>query len=154
MRYLSLFILLVIVGCGPTPYYSELHELDNQKWTTDEVLTFSPNIEDLATNYDLHLIIDHEQSYKYENVYFKILTKFPNGKEKEEQLSVDLADNKGQWVGNCSGERCKCKVYLLENFKFPDIGEYGFEIRQYTRTENLKGINGLEMQLFKVEASE
>jgi len=153
MRYLCLIVVLAFVSCGPTPYYSEIYELDNQEWTTSEALVFSPVIEDLDAIYDLHLIIDHQTSYSYENIYFKILTKFPNQENREEQLSVDLADNRGQWVGNCSGDHCKCKVFLLEKFKFPDKGEYSFEIRQYTRNENLVGINSLELQLFEVSKS-
>lgn len=148
MRWFYLFTVLFLASCGPTPHFSELVELDNTKWTTEEVIVFSPLIEDLDSAYDLHLIIDHNQNYSYENIYFKIITKFPDQNSQEELLSVDLADNKGQWVGNCSGDDCKCKVYLLENFRFPSSGTYHFEIGQYSRDENLAGINSLELQLY------
>lgn len=152
MRQLILcLLLLAIIGCGPTPYYSEVHELNNEKWTTEEAIIFSPTIEDTTSVYELQLIIDHENTYGYENIYFKIKTQFPDREDREENLSVNLARSTGAWVGKCSGERCQCKIYLLENFKFPSLGEYTFEIRQYTRDENLKGLNSLEMQLFKVD---
>lgn len=140
-----------LFACGPTPYYSDIHELNNEKWTTEEVVTFSPSISDTSSVYELQLIIDHQDTYSYENVYFKIVTKFPDREDREENLSVDLATKTGAWLGKCSGASCKCKIYLLENFKFPALGDYTFEIRQYTRDENLSGINSLEMQLYKVE---
>ena len=151
MRYLALLsALLFFLSCGPTPYYSEIHELNNEEWTTDEAVIFSPSISDTSAVYELQLIIDHETTYRYENIYFKIKTKFPDRADKEENLSVNLAKSTGAWVGNCSGEACKCKIYLLENFKFPALGDYTFEIRQYTRDENLTGLNSLELQLYKV----
>ena len=90
MRWFYLFTVLFLASCGPTPHFSELVELDNTKWTTDELVVFSPVIEDLESAYDLHLIIDHNQSYSYENIYFKIITKFPDQNSQEELLSVDL----------------------------------------------------------------
>lgn len=155
MRQLSLvFLTLFIFGCGPTPHYSELYELNSERWTSEEVVTFAPTIEDTTAVYELQLIIDHLTDYRYENIYFKIKTKFPDREDREENLSVNLATSTGAWVGKCSGEQCQCKIYLLENFKFPALGDYIFEISQYTRDENLAGLNSLEMQLFKVEEGE
>jgi len=150
MRYWAVVLISFVLGCGPTPYYSERHELETEGWPTDEKLSFVTQIDDTESFYNLHLIVEHLQAYSYENIYLKIQTTFPNKEVREEQLSIDLADKKGVWVGQCSGDNCKCKVYLLENFKFPEIGGYTFELRQYTRDENLAGITSLEMQLYKV----
>jgi len=104
-------------------------------WPTTDKLTFTTDIEDIAAKYELQLIIDHLDTYRYENIYLKIFTKFPDQPDKEEQLSVSLADKKGNWVGNCSGNSCKCKVFLLDDFKFATQGSYTFELGQYTRDD-------------------
>ena len=150
MKYLIFISLLLIVGCGPTPEYAESRLINVEGWTEDPVV-FNMTIEDTEPRYELQLLIDHTTTYRYENIYFKIKTIFPDRDPREEQLSVNLADNKGKWQGDCSAESCTIKVYLLESFKFPSAGKYSFELRQYTREESLAGIENLELKLFKLK---
>lgn len=147
-KFLCVIIVITLIGCGPTPYFSESYELDPLGWTSEEKILFQPEIVDTSASYELQLIVDHEMTYSYENIYFRIKTLFPDRPAQEENLSVDLATKTGQWVGNCSGGHCKAKVYLLDNFKFPTKGTFGFELLQYTRDESLAGINSLKMELY------
>jgi len=146
---LSLYILFIlsISSCGNTPFYSSTQAIDSEGWTSDNPVEFVCNISDTLSTYDLHLIVDHSQEYAYENIYLRIQTLFPNNNSNKEQLTIDLASNTGKWVGNCSGDNCKCKVYLLEKFKFQDKGKYSFIIEQYTRDLELHGINNLTLEI-------
>lgn len=153
MRGLLGICILVWMGCGPSPYFEESIEINPLGWSSDNDIRFNPEITDTSAIYELQLIIDHQTTYRYENIYFSISTHFPDGTKSEEKLSVDLATNKGKWVGNCSGESCKLKVYLLDNFKFPEPGKYGIELSQYTRDEPLEGINELAMVLYDTPTS-
>ena len=151
MRYLvAILWISVLVSCGPTPTFSERIEVNPEGWPVAEPISFTAAIPDSTTVYNLNLIVDHSIEYRYENIYLKIKTIFPDRPEKEEQLNIDLATNIGKWVGKCSGDNCKTKVYLLENFKFPSPGDYTFQLQQYTRNEELKGINSLQMELYAV----
>lgn len=152
MRWL-LFIsfLLFILGCGPSPEYQEEKEIDPTGWSTDEVLDFKTSITDTSSVYELQLIIEHTPEYRYQNIYLQIETLFPSQDPKSEQLTIDLATKSGEWVGNCSGKSCKCKVFLLDKFKFPTSGDYGFNVRQFTRDASLSGIKGMQMALYRKE---
>jgi len=145
----AIFLLVGVCSCGPSPLFSETLDTSPQGWTTAEELTYEIEVEAVDQQYELQLLIDHSTEYRYQNIYFKIKTGFPDRDAKEEQLSVDLATKSGEWLGDCSAAKCKTKVYLLDNFKFPTAGTYTFEISQYTREENLKGINSLELSLFQ-----
>lgn len=148
----SLIILtLFLISCGPRPIYEEEKTVSSTSWSTEEPLDFETSIADTAATYELQLIVEHTPNYKYENIYLQIETHFPSQDPKTEQLSIDLATNKGEWVGNCSRNACKCKVYLLDNFKFPAQGDYRFIVRQFTRDESLSGILGMKMALYKKE---
>lgn len=153
MRYLiGSCLLFFLLSCGPTPHFSERIELNPEGWPEAQPISFTAAIPDSSTVYNLHLIVDHSTSYRYENIYLKIKTIFPDRPEKEEQLNINLATKIGEWVGDCSGDNCKCKVYLLENFKFPTPGDYTFQLKQYTRNEELKGINSMKLELYNVVA--
>lgn len=152
MKWLSTIAVLLLIGCGPTPEYQEEKEIDPLAWSSNEVIDFKTSITDTTFIYELQLIIEHTPAYKYQNIYLQIETLFPSQEPKSEQLSIDLATKTGEWVGNCSGGSCKCKVFLLDNFKFPAPGNYGFNVRQFTRDESLAGIAGLRMALYKKES--
>jgi len=143
--------LYCLCSCGPSPHYSSTVELTASGWSYEDKAQFQPTITDTTSVYELQLIIDHQDAYTKENIYLAITTGFPNQEEKREQLTIDLASNDGKWVGNCSGANCKCKVFLLENFKFPVPGKYDFTIEQYTRESLLKGVNSLTLELYKLD---
>lgn len=145
-----LLAILCWLGCGPTPFYEESHRVEPEGWSDSKAFLYEMHIADTTAKYDLHLIVDHLTSYSHENIYLQIKTSFPDRPSKTEQLNINFAEKSGQWVGKCSGEYCQLKVYLLEQFKFPSIGEYSFEIKQYTRDASLEGINELTMALYKV----
>ena len=150
MRYWIISILLIVLAsCGPSPHYSERIDVNPEGWPVAAPVSFTAAIPDSTTVYNLQLIVDHSMAYRYENIYLKIKTIFPDRPEKEEQLNINLATDIGQWVGKCSGEKCKCKVYLLDKFKFPAPGDYTFQLQQYTRNEAIKGINSLTMELYE-----
>ena len=147
---MAILCLSAVVSCGPSPTFSERIEVNPDGWPLAEPIRFTAPVPDSTTVYNLNLIVDHSTEYRYENIYLKIKTIFPDRPEKEEQLNIDLATQIGKWVGKCSADNCKTKVYLLENFKFPSPGDYTFQLQQYTRNEELKGINSLQMELYRV----
>ena len=149
MRWLlSMLSLGILLSCEPQPFYEEKIELGTDGWATETPLSFKTEIQDTAIIYNLELVIEHTPDYRYQNIYLNIKTLFPHQDSREERLSIDLADKKGKWIGKCNSKSCKCKVYLLDNFKFPTPGNYGFELSQDTREETLTNIRSLTLQLF------
>ena len=99
----------------------------------------------------MHLEIEHSDQYSFQNVYLKIVTQFPEGKRIQEQLSIDLAEKSGRWLGKCRGDKCRVKVFLLESFRFPEIGKYSFILAQHTREENLEGIHNIGLSVLRTD---
>lgn len=153
MKKLAYFLfLLVFISCQQEYVLNETITIEGNAWDYEEILSFDLDINDIESQYNLHLIVKHTEAYSYENIYMKIHTKFPTIDKKEEQITIQLADKKGDWIGKCSGENCEVKVYLLEGFKFPEEGAYSFEFEQFTREEHLTNVEGLQLQLYKVTA--
>ncbi len=146
---LIILLLCSIIGCGPTPYFEEQVAFDNSTWKYEDVKVVEFDIVDTVGVYDLHLIIDHSTAYKHQNLYLRINTVFPELPPKQEQLTIDLAEQNGKWIGKCSSDDCKVKVFLIENFKFPSTGSYKLEFEQYTRKKNLPGLNSLVVELYR-----
>ncbi|NNF22290.1 MAG: gliding motility lipoprotein GldH [Saprospiraceae bacterium] len=150
MRKLLPFILISLLwACNEKPFFKEIVEMPEESWNHDDTIKFKVMVEDIESTYDLHLDINHEDYYPYQNLYLKIITAFPGGKRTQEQISIELAEKSGKWSGKCRRGQCRIKVYLLESFYFPEKGEYKFIVAQHTREEELEGINQMGLSLFK-----
>lgn len=153
IRYCCISIVFFLLGCGPTPYYSEELPINNKIWNEELEVVFEIDVVDTVSTYELQLQIEHDIEYRHQNIYLSISTEFPDDKKKEEKLAIDFADKKGNWLGDCGGKTCALTVYLLEAFKFPDSGKYRFGFRQFTREKELKGVEGLQLSLYKSESA-
>ncbi|NNE26817.1 MAG: gliding motility lipoprotein GldH [Saprospiraceae bacterium] len=148
MRILATICLIVsFASCGPEVYYEKSSSIEELGWSYLDTLSYSLRVDDTERLNNIHLTVEHSTEYKYQNIYFNINTVFPDASVKTERLSVDLADGKGVWYGKCNSEVCRLKIYLLENFKFQEEGDYVFAISQDTREEMLEGIKTLKFEL-------
>jgi gliding motility-associated lipoprotein GldH len=144
-----IFIALLFTSCNKDVVLDKTQMIDVEKWSYGAPVVFYTDISDTVSVYSMHLIISHSKEYAYENIYMKIYTDFPSKEDREEQITVNLAEKNGQWIGKCSAQECKVKVYLLDQFKFPESGKYSFKFEQFTREENLEGIHSLNLRLEK-----
>ena len=151
MRYLSsVFILAVfLLSCSPESFFDQELAVDPDTWEYNQSHDFEMTILDTTKIYDMHLTLSHGESYAYENLYLKIITEFPTIEHREESLNIQMADKAGNWIGNCKSGNCKLKVYLLENFRFPEEGDYNFSFEQYTRDSVLTDIQALQLTLYE-----
>lgn len=144
--------ILFFTSCGPDFVINEEREILTASWRYEDLKSFDVSIDDISLSYNLHLLVTHSTDYDYENVYMKIHTHFPTKEKREEQITIRLSDKRGNWEGKCNASICKVKVFLLEGFKFPEVGDYQFSFEQFTRINELKGIEKLQLQLFPVES--
>ncbi len=154
MKYTGVFItLIILLSCNHEGYYKNKLEVNKSFWQHNDSLEFEMNIEDTLSQNLLTLVVEHSTKYDYQNLYLNIKTEFPDKRITEENLSLDLAEKSGKWHGKWHGKCrvgiCKLKVYLLQDFRFPQTGNYRFVINQNTRQDSLMGIKSLELQLEK-----
>ncbi len=136
-------------SCQPTPVYEETLAVNQEGWLYEDQYSFEITVEDTISLHDMHLDIDHTPDFAYQNTYLNITTSFPKQEDKVERLNIQLAEKNGKWIGKCNSETCKLKVYMLDKFKFADEGVYSFSISQYSREENLKGIQSIGLKVYQ-----
>lgn len=147
---LLLFISLVLVSCDQSIIFQETYQID-QPWKYEDIATFSFASPDTTEYYDLLLTINHSNDFGYENAYTKILTSFPSGKNTEDIVSLELANNYGSWNGDCN-RNCELILGLKERFRFQEIGDYEIGLQNYSR-EELSGIQSLKLIIQKAQPS-
>ena len=145
----GLFILLL--GCGPAYTFQENIEIPQEGWTYPDTLCFHFEIQDTLMHYNLWLDIQHETSYPFQNIYTQFHTRYPDGSGKDQVLSIELADQSGQWNGTCRGNRCTLHIPLQNNAYFNQKGSYAICIEQYMRECPLPGIHSIQLAIERVK---
>ncbi len=154
MRALLFLIscIFLLCSCGPKTIYSKKVDFNQGSWNYDQVANFEFSIIDTVTVYDLVLNINHDIDFSNQNFYVKFYTKAPSQKVIEDVVSMELANQYGQWNGNCGSSNCEVEILLQGKTKFKALGEYSIDIEQFNRNENLKSINSIELKLIEIQS--
>lgn len=147
---LTVFSVL-LVACGPDFIIKESHDFPKDVWTYADSCVFKVNIQDTSKVYNIYVDLAHSDEYDFQNLYVLIRTVFPDGEKVSKIVSFQLADQAGNWNGNCSGSQCKLRIPTQEHAFFNQIGEYQFVFLQNMRKENLSGLNGLTFGIEKTK---
>lgn len=142
------FVGLILSGCGPDIVFEKTVDL-NGLWTYDNIQSFDFEVTDTLPSYDLLLDVKHDKAFGYQNIYTKVKTIFPDQKEVEHVISLNLTDSNNHWVGDCNAENCIAPLILSENIYFKTEGVYKIIIQQNGRTDSLNGIQSLHFTLSK-----
>ena len=153
MRYLILLFTsgLLLTSCGPDVVYDQAQATDAGGWTYADSLTFEFIITDTTRRYDMVLSLDHATDFPTQNLYVELATEFPDGRRTVQPVSLELANNYGEWFGDCGVERCDFSVAIQPAARFDEVGAHRLVVKQYSRDERLVGIAEVGLQLLVAE---
>ena len=146
----GLLLIGLFAGCE-SDVYNEEKKIDNAIWTYANPIEFSFAIEDTTSLYNIFLETKHKEDFPSANAYAKLFVGLPNGTIREQQVSLELADPKGEWYGKCSGGNCLNRLSFMPKANFDQVGIYKIRFEQYTRKDSLEGIESLRLIVEKVK---
>jgi gliding motility-associated lipoprotein GldH len=135
------------MGCGPEVIYDRAETLPAEGWSYADSVAFEFAIPDTVRNYDLVLMVEHDQTFPYQNFYVNIHTDFPNGRRTTQLVSLQLAGDFGAWLGNRGGKTCTLDIPILSGARFSQSGAFGVTVEQHTRDEPLQGIREIGLSV-------
>ena len=146
-----ILILFTFSACNKNDIYNRTHDIQNSKWDASNVINFDFQVEDTLQPYDVYINLRHKSQYKYRNLYLFIETTSPSGQTVKDTFECMLADKKGNWYGKGWGDMYQIKIPFKRFVRFPHSGTYAIELRQAMRTEKLKHISdiGIEIETAK-----
>lgn len=151
-RGLILLVLLVIFsGCQQKVLFEETKNLPLSGWSQDNYLNFKFPCEDIENQYRISLIIRNTAKYKYSNLFLFVNTTAPGGRGIRDTIEIRMADERGRWFGKGIGGKYTLEVPFKTNVVFPEPGNYGIEIEQGMREEELKFITDVGLRITKMK---
>ena len=83
-------------------------------------------------------------------MYFKVRTYVEDQAIQEQVVSLELANAKGYWLGDCNDEDCHGRFHSLFVLLSSNWDLYD-QLQQYTRTAELVGINSFSLGLKSIK---
>lgn len=130
-----------ILSCDQTALYEKNLDVDCSAWNYNDTLLYTFDIQDSNQRYNLLVNLRHRDVYEWQNIYLKMSIMDPYGQVQTQEINVPLCEEDGAWIGNCTGDICFLRAYLIEHKKiFRRKGTYKIMILQDMRTDALKNI--------------
>ncbi len=144
-------VLFITTSCNNNVVYSKYEKLPEDGWKADNKLTYKVTVDDVTNLHNVFITVRHADSYPYNNLFVFLKTEYPDGKTSIDTCELILANQKGEWIGNGSGEIWDNKIPLKQNVKFRQAGNYTFTFEQGMRTNPLPLIMDFGMAIEKVK---
>lgn len=126
---LGVSLCVLLFSCSNSSVFSESIAFPNNEWTLESKPVFKVTIPDTAKFYTVDITVRTSTSYPFNNLWFFLHTKTPNGQAGREPIEVKIAHPDGSWVGEKSGTIVTTSVHFSHR-KFPQKGDYVFTLEQ------------------------
>jgi gliding motility-associated lipoprotein GldH len=148
---LLLFVisLLVIQSCDSKRFYEENKRIEKSIWNSKDKAIFTVTITDILRPYNFYFNLRNEGDYQYSNIYFFLKTVFPDGRISRDTIECQLADYDGKWLGSGISDMKFNRFLFQKGVRFPQKGQYIFEVEQAMRSNDLQGITDIGIRLEK-----
>ncbi len=143
--FIAFTFLLTLSACDRGVLVSEKWKWKDHQWMNGDKKSFVMEAMDTTTVYQMDIQLSHEETYKYQNLYIKTLTKYPSGKEVSSVTSLELINEDGSWAGDKGEGGRKVDIPLQHRFTFPEVGSYTWSVEPFMRVDTVEGINSLKV---------
>lgn len=144
---IALLFVFTIISCGTV--YDKTAEIENGRWSDNNTISFEFEIKDTTQLYDIFLEVNHNTNYPYQNIYCLVETFELENAIRKDQCSLELADSKGNWLGECNNQTCDRKIPFIINTQFNSVGIHKIILTQNTRNTILNDVNSLRLWVTK-----
>jgi gliding motility-associated lipoprotein GldH len=138
---------LFFTACNKDVIFEKTTNIPDASWSYDNPLPFEFEVTDTTKAYQILLAVEHAGDFGFQNCYVQITTKFPNGEENKQPISLELAAQSGIWSGKCSGNDCSIEIPLQGKAKFKQPGKHSITVEQFMRVNPLPGIKAISLKV-------
>ena len=151
MKRASLFIMIVMLGlsCDKQRVFEEFVPLEGQSWNINNILHFNVNMVDTAQAYNVFISVRNTGTYEYSNLYLFVTAHSPKGSFIRDTVEINLADERGKWLGKGAASVFTTYHPYRHNIRFPLRGIYTFDIEQAMWIKDLKHISDIGLMIEK-----
>ena len=137
------YILLVaalLQGCERNRVFEKNQKIPDYNWEQNKALTFLVSINDTTSYHNIYINVRNAGYYRFSNLFLFINTRLPQGQIQRDTAECILASPDGKWLGDGLGDIWDNTILFKSHVRFPQSGEYRFDLIQAMRVNPLPGI--------------
>jgi gliding motility-associated lipoprotein GldH len=145
-------ISLSLAGCFKTDVFEKTIAFQGEKWTYDNSPSFSFDISDTSSLYNIYLIVRHTDAYKYNNIWLKVEVMQPGDTLRTSKLDVGLGSDAAGWDGTGMDDIYEYRKALTARpIPLKRAGKYTFTVSQIMRENPIGHILNVGIRVEKVK---
>ena len=131
---------LVFTACTEIQLYERTKNIDNASWQKSQVPTFSFQMADTTSLYNVYVVVRHTNSYGYRNIWLNIGLQQEGDSMRFQPFELDLA-GPDKWLGIGMDDISQHRALLFPRpVHFNKIGQVIFSVQHIMRQNPLPGI--------------
>ncbi|MEO9533621.1 MAG: gliding motility lipoprotein GldH [Crocinitomicaceae bacterium] len=145
--------ITLLTSCDSNRIYDESFKVDSDGWHSDDIKSFSFDIQDTVSALSLYINVRTSTDYPYSNMYLFLHSEYADGYSDKDTLEFILAQPDGKWLGESSGTVVENKMLISRGGRFATAGKYTFKIEHAMREDILPEVLdvGFRVELMEVE---
>ena len=143
------FIAAFSFSCNTIDVYEKTMPLPLHEWSSKNVLPFTFIAKDSLAYYNVYLVLRHNESYHFNNIWIDFSATFPGKKLQAKRLNLTLVNTKG-WLGTAMDDIIEQRILLFSKPTRLAAGTYTFSVRQVMREDPLENILNAGIRVEKV----
>ena len=151
-KFIFIFLLTTsIVSCAKIDLFEKQVAIPSQQWFYKNTPTFTFDITDTTSLYNLYIILRHTDAYNYNNIWVELGSKAPGDTMHFQNINLELATDANGWQGTGVDDIFEIRKNITPGpvpFKKP--GEYMFSVAQIMRENPLNHILNVGFRVEKV----
>jgi gliding motility-associated lipoprotein GldH len=151
-KLIGALLIFFMVSCEETGLYEKVVFMPGHEWAYANKPSFSFEIKDTSSSYQVYFLIRHSDAYEYNNIWITLNSQMPGDSVQQYQkFEIPLATS-NRWLGSGMDDIYDHRVLLYrEPVKFRKPGAYTISIAQDMRVDPLKQVFNVGLRLEKIK---
>jgi len=150
-KIVGVLLILCTVSCEETGLFEKVVFMPKQEWAYDNKPSFTFDVKDTTSSYQVYFLIRHSDAYEYNNIWINLSSQMPGENiQQNQKFEIPLA-TANRWLGSGMDDIFDHRVLLYrEPVKFRKPGSYTITIAQDMRVDPLKQVFNVGLRLEKI----
>jgi gliding motility-associated lipoprotein GldH len=149
--FFFLSVIAALTSCDRNVVFEKNVQLPENRWEMNNIIRLDAEIKDTVSLHNIYINVRNAGGYQFSNLYLFLTTHTPNDEESRDTVELTLADDRGKWLGDGSGDIWDNRILFKKHFRFPEAGMYHFELQQAMRVNPLPQIMDAGLRIEKAE---
>ncbi|MEP7252250.1 MAG: gliding motility lipoprotein GldH [Ginsengibacter sp.] len=145
-------LTLLSASCIKIDQFEKTAQIPSRQWFYNNAPSFTFQITDTSSLYNLYIVLRHTDSYDYSNIWLRLGSKFPGDSIRYQNINLLLATDAKGWEGPGTDDIYEVRKNISQGpIAFAKAGDYTFTVSQIMRQNPLDDILNVGIRVEKVD---